>query len=230
MTDGREKSISGITSELSPEIRAGMILGLGSGSTVASILRELLNTVGKRLGRVRVVPTSLQIQMVAEELDLEVVPLRGRVDLVIDGADQVDEGLNLIKGGGGALLREKVLMGSSKKRIIVADEEKFSKKLCMNSVRVPVEVVPFARQSVKDRLVELRGVPHQRLLPKEYPYFTENGNIILDTEFEPIDKPGDKETEIKGIPGVVENGIFTLKPIRVYRIRKNGTYEVQTAE
>jgi ribose 5-phosphate isomerase A len=230
LTDGRTKSISGITSELSPEIRTGMILGLGSGSTVASILRELVNTVGKRLGRVRVVPTSIQIQMVAEELGLEIVPLHGRIDLVIDGADQIDEGLNMIKGGGGALLKEKVLMWSSKKRIIVADEEKFSKKLCMNSVRVPVEIVPFARHSVKDRLVELHGVPHERLLPKEYPYFTENGNIILDTEFEPIERPADMEAAIKSIPGVVEDGIFTVKPIRVYRIQKNGTYAVHTAE
>ncbi len=230
MSGGREKSISGVASELSPEIRAKMTLGLGSGSTVASLLRELANTIGKRMKGLRAVPTSMQIQTVAEELGIEVVPLRGRVDLVIDGADQIDEGLNMIKGGGGALLREKVLMWSSRKKVVVADDEKFSKKLCMNAVRVPVEVVPFARQSVKDRLADLHGVPHERLLPKGYSYFTENGNVILDTEFEPIDRPEEMERVIKSIPGVVENGIFTVKPIRVYRILKNGTYSVETAE
>src|SRR5205807_9735959 len=115
-------------------------------------------------------------------------------------------------------------------RVVVADEEKFSRKLCMNAVRVPVEVVPFARLSVKDRLLKIRGAPHERLLPKDYPFFTENGNIILDTEFEPIEKPEEMETVIKRIPGVVENGIFTVRPLRVYRIRRNGSYSVHTAE
>ena len=91
-------------------------------------------------------------------------------------------------------------------------------------------IVPRVPLSVKDRLLKLQGAPHERLLPKDYPFFTENGNIILDTEFEPIEKPGEMETVIKSIPGVVEDGIFTVRPIRVYRIRRNGTYSVHTAE
>lgn len=230
MNGGRERSIAGIAREISTEIGPNTVLGLGSGSTVASILRELTTLLGRRLGKIRAVPTSIQIQMVADEVGLQSVPLRAHADLVIDGADQIDDKLNMIKGGGGALLKEKVLMRSSRRRIIAADEWKFAKKLCLNSARVPVEVVPFAREFVKERLAELGGMPHERLLPKGFPYFTESGNIILDTEFPPIQRPEEMEGAIKLIPGVVENGIFTIKPIRVYRIGKDGTFSTQTSD
>jgi len=172
------------------------------------------------------VPTSTQIEIVATESGISIVPFAGSVDLVVDGADQVDGRMNLIKGGGGALLREKVLMSSAKKVAIVAGEEKFAPKLCTGGVKVPVEVAPFARKSVKAKLAQLGGAPEERLLPKGYPYFTENGNVILDTRFAPIDEPAALEGRVKNIPGVVEVGIFTIKPITVYKVRESGRFEV----
>jgi len=154
------------------------------------------------------------------------VPFTGSVDLVVDGADQVDLGLNLVKGGGGALLREKIIMSCAKEVAIVASEEKFSRHLCEKGVRVPVEVVPMARESAKMKLSMLGGVPEERLLPKGYPYFTENGNLILDTMFEPIKEPKAMEVRLKAVPGIVEVGIFTFKPITVYKLKSDGKFEV----
>ena len=149
------------------------------------------------------------------------------MDLVLDGADQVDRELNLIKGGGGALLKEKVVMGSARKSAIVAGEGKFAERLCENGVKVPVEVVPLARVSARTGLKKLGGTPEERLLPKGYPFFTENGNVILDTAFGPLRDPGELEARAKAIPGVVEVGIFTFRPITVYKLNEDGSYEIR---
>ncbi|MDG6898219.1 MAG: ribose 5-phosphate isomerase A, partial [Nitrososphaerota archaeon] len=135
-----------VAEDLAKQIAPGMTLGLGSGSTVAALLEELSPLALAKAKSVNGVPTSTQIEMVATRCGINLVPFRGKVDLAIDGADQVDEGLNLIKGGGGALLKEKVVMGSAKGTAIVASENKFVKKLCDNGVRVPVEVFPVARE------------------------------------------------------------------------------------
>lgn len=212
--------------ELAKEITPDTTLGLGSGSTVAALLEELAPVAMAGSRKLRGVPTSTQIEMVAGRCGIELVPFGGSVDLVVDGADQVDEHLNLVKGGGGALLREKVLMGSAKSVTVVAADGKFAKSLCMNGVKVPVEVHQLARESAKKGLSKLGGIPEERLLPKGYPYFTENGNIILDTAFEPLADPRGLEAKIRSIPGVAEVGIFTFKPITVFRLKADGTYEV----
>lgn len=224
MSELREVAIAKIAREIARGIKSGMTLGLGSGSTVASILHELASFL--RVERIEVgsVPTSLQIQGVAEKEGLGISAYRGSVDLVIDGADQVDDKLNLIKGGGGALLKEKVLMSSSSKSIIVADKEKFVSRLGTRGVKVPVEVTPFAKEVVKKRLAELGGTPEERTLPKGYPYITESGNIILDTAFPPIEDPRELEVKIDAVPGVVESGIFTIKPLTVYKIMPDGKF------
>jgi ribose 5-phosphate isomerase A len=212
-----------IANEIATELENVATLGLGSGSTIANLLAELSKI--KDLKMPKVIPTSIQIQIVAENLGFEIGAFFGRVDSVIDGADQIDDELNLIKGGGGALLKEKVLMSSCRSRIIIADEGKFASKLCMNSVKVPVEVYPFARESVKRKIIEIGGDPKERLLPKGYPYFTENGNVILDTAFEPITNPKDIETQVKEIAGVLEVGIFTIKPMVAYKIKRDGSFD-----
>ena len=226
--DRSRDALKGVAKELAKSIAPGATLGLGSGSTVAALLEELSPLVMERSKRIRGVSTSTQIEMAATRYGIELVPFRGSVDLVVDGADQVDGGLNLVKGGGGALLKEKIVMGSAKSVAIVAGEGKFVKRLCENGVRVPVEVVPMARESAKLKLSMLGGVPEERLMPKGYPYFTENGNIILDTLFEPVDEPRELEVKVKSTPGVVEAGIFTIKPITVYKIGADGSFEATT--
>jgi ribose 5-phosphate isomerase A len=223
--DIQRRALRGVAEELSKSIPQGATIGLGSGSTVAALLEELTPLLMAKKTGVQGVPTSTQIEMVAARNGIRLASFEGSVDMVIDGADQVDSELNLIKGGGGALLREKVLMGSSKGTVIVASENKFVKRLCENGVRVPVEVLPFARKSAKVGLSKLGGVPEERLLPKGYPYFTENGNIILDTAFEPVEKPRELEMNAKSVPGVAEVGIFTFKPVTVFRLNADGSYD-----
>lgn len=223
--DKQRQALKGVAGELSKTIASGMVLGLGSGSTVAALLEELAPLLLEKKLSIQGVPTSTQIEMVAVRSGIRLSPFRGSVDLVVDGADQVDENLNLIKGGGGALLKEKVLMGSARRSAVVAAEGKFAARLCERGVKVPVEVVPMARESAKVKLSRLGGLPEERLLPKGYPFFTENGNLILDTAFEPIEDPGHTESAVKTVPGVVEVGIFTFKPITVYRLNADGSYD-----
>ena len=223
--DNQRQALKGVAKELSKRIGSSATLGLGSGSTLAALLEELSPLLIASSKKVAGVPTSSQIELVASKCGITLVPFKGSVDIAVDGADQVDGKLNLIKGGGGALLKEKVVMGGAKDIAIVASENKFAKMLCENAVRVPIEVVPLARESAKVRLSRLGGVPEERLLPKGYPYFTENGNLILDTIFEPVDDPKEMETKLKSVPGVVEAGIFTFKPITVYKLKSDGTFE-----
>jgi len=224
--DKHRQALEGVAQILAKKVGAGMTLGLGSGSTVAALIEELSPLVMMKAKGIGGVPTSTQIEMVASRNGISLVPFTGSVDLVVDGADQVDSGLNLVKGGGGALLREKIVMSSAKEVAIVASEEKFSTRLCEKGVRVPVEVVPMARDSAKMKLSMLGGVPEERLLPKGYPYFTENGNLILDTMFEPVKEPKAMEVRLKAVPGIVEVGIFTFKPITVYKLKSDGKFEV----
>lgn len=208
--------------QLARNIKDGAVIGLGSGSTMAILLQELSPALKKRDVSVWGVVTSAQIEAVAEEYGFKLATFRGRVDLCIDGADQVDRDLNLIKGGGGALLKEKIVMSSAKKVAIVAAEAKFSGALCEGGTRVPVEVFPLAKETVTRELKRLGGGPVERLLPKGYPYFTEGGNIILDTAFEPLADAARLELDVKSLPGVAEVGIFTIKPITVFKLMEDG--------
>lgn len=224
--DKLRQALKGVAQDLSKKIGPKTVLGLGSGSTVATLIEELSPLVIAKSKGIRGVPTSTQIELVASRNGIELVPFKGTVDMVVDGADQVDRRLNLIKGGGGALLREKVVMGSAKDIVVVASDNKFSDRLCEKGVRVPIEVIRFARESAKTRLSMLGGVPEERLMPKGYPYFTEEGNIILDTLFEPMDDPAEMEMKLKSVPGVVEVGVFTFKPITVFRLGDSGNFDV----
>jgi ribose 5-phosphate isomerase A len=197
------------------------VVGLGSGSTAAFIVREL---AGLKVEGMEFVPTSLQIKIEAEKNGLGIadeirIP---EIDIVFDGADQIDKDFYMIKGGGGALLREKILISSAKKVVILADETKFVSQF---SRSVPIEVHPMARSSAFKRLSELGGKPALRVLDKGYPFITENGNIVLDTTFPSIDRPPAKEIELKAIPGVMEVGIFTRKADVYYRAKHDGAFE-----
>jgi ribose 5-phosphate isomerase A len=227
LKDLRAESIEKIGKSISSKIRRDSLLGLGSGTTMATLLPIIAADLTERRVRPRWVPTSLQISLVAQGLGQETTSMdRPILDLVVDGADQIDADLNLIKGGGGALFREKVLIGSSKSTIIVADEKKLADRLCSGGVRIPVEAHPFARVSVAERLRTIGGEPRIRIDGRGFPFYTENGNLIFDTGFEPIEKPSVLEAEIKSIAGVVESGIFTPRPLEVYVIEEDGGFRV----
>jgi len=129
----------------------------------------------------------------------------------------------LIKGGGGALLRENILISSAEKIVIMADASKFVKNFTRT---VPVEVHPFARNTVQKFIKKLGGKPQIRTIERGYPFITENGNIIYDCDFGTIRSPDALALKIKQIPGVVEAGIFVRKPDVIYKAKENGKFEI----
>jgi ribose 5-phosphate isomerase A len=213
---------------LSPQalkmVKDNYVIGLGSGRAATAIVRSLSSYLKKNRLSVKAIPTSLQIKMEAERGGISIIEPDqiDHVDLVFDGADQIDTKGNMIKGGGGALLREKILISMAKKVVIIADESKFVKRLNRS---VPVEVHQFARNTATIQIRKQGGKPHIRLLERGYPYVTENGNIILDCEFGTISNPKELAAKIIGIPGVIEVGIFS-KPDMIYKAKENGKFEI----
>lgn len=206
-------------------IKDSRVVGLGSGSTAAFIVREMASLENRYA--MQFVPTSLQIKVEAEKIGLQFAD-ENRVpdiDVVFDGADQIDSKFNMIKGGGGALLREKILISSAKKVVIIADESKFVPSF---SRSVPIEVHPLARTAVARKLKEFGGQPVLRTLDKGYPFVTENGNVILDTTFAAISDPVRMEMDLKNIAGVLEVGIFTRRADAYYKAKNDGTFEIIT--
>jgi len=189
-------------------VKSGMVVGLGTGSTVAWTIRRL----GERVREERLdflgIATSFQAENLAIDSGISLTALNQHplLDLAIDGADQVDRDLFVIKGGGAAHTREKVVSCSAKRFVIVADESKYVPKLTWP---VPVEVLPFALRLVERRLIELGGRPILRLgKMKDGPVITDNGNFVVDANFGVIENPAALATRIDPIPGVVEHGIF----------------------
>lgn len=228
MKDGRTVSLEKVGEVIADRMRNGSLVGLGSGTTMASILPAISRRLKRREVSVRWVPTSLQISLVADSMrERTSIMDKPALDLVVDGADQVDEDLNMIKGGGGALFREKVLISNTKRTFIVVDGKKLSRKLCEGGVRVPVEAHPFARVPVAEALQSLGGEPRMRLGERGFPYYTENGNLLFDTLFKPMSRPAALEKEIKSVAGVVESGIFTPRPVEVFVLKDDGTFEVR---
>lgn len=228
---GQPSSTERLGRELAAGISDGDTVGLGSGSTVARVLPAMVKAMRDKGVEATWVPTSLQIQAVAQELKVRVGPLLSPdIVKVVDGADQVDRKLNLIKGGGGALLKEKVLLGSARDSAIVADEKKFVERLGDGEYRVPVEVSQFARETTMALLKKRGGRDVKiRLDARGYPAYSENGNMLFDVLFAPIDNPAKLEVELKSIPGVLEVGIFVIRPVTVYRIKPDGSYDALKA-
>ena len=188
-------------------VEHGMIVGLGSGSTA----RCAIEAVGRRLGdglRIQSVATSVESQELAEKLGIPLLSLNevDHIDLTIDGADEIDGNFDMIKGAGGALLREKIVAACTDVEVIVADPSK-TVDVLGRGFALPVEVVPFGWGAVQRWLANLGCRPELRLEGDE-PYETDNGNFILDCQFEEIPEPAGLEQTINNIPGVVENGLF----------------------
>lgn len=201
---------------------SNQVIGLGSGSMVAAIVREMAKLPDKK--RLEFVATSLQIKKEAENSGLKIVDENRipYIDVVFDGADQIDSEFRMIKGGGGALLKEKVIMSAAKRVVIAADSNKF---VDVFSLSVPVEVHQFARSIVSIKLEREGGIPKLRTIEKGYPFITENGNIILDTTFNLLMDVRKKELELKNIPGVLEVGLFTRVADIYYKAKIDGSFE-----
>lgn len=207
----------------------GYTIGLGSGNTMACATYELGKVVKNNKINIKVVPTSLQIEMLAINNGLHVINWIGEqeLDLAIDGADQVERNsLNLIKGGGAALTREKIVDSNAKELIIVVDERKITNKLGSNQL-VPVEIIPFGYTAIFKAVKKLSGEPKLRKATgKVGPVITDNGNLIVDVNFKSIDSPSKLERELKMIPGVVETGLFLEMADKVYVGKKDNKVEI----
>jgi ribose 5-phosphate isomerase A len=207
--------------------RGIQVIGLGSGPMAAEIVRQMKGYT-KVKKTVECVVTSFQIKLEAGDIGLKVVD-EGRIpeiDVVFDGADEIDSNYNMIKGGGGALLKEKIVHSAAKKIIIAAESNKFVDKF---SWPVPIEVFPFAISIVTKELEQrAEGRPKLRMLNEGYPYVTENGNFILDTRFDfsTISNIRQKEVELKSIPGIVEVGLFTRRADVYYKANNDGTFDI----
>ena len=218
-----DDAIRALSADALGTVEDGSTLGLGSGRAATALVESLSRMVRSGRIRVRGVPTSLQIKLVAQRGGIPLVEADqvDRIDAVFDGADQVDSEGFLIKGGGGALLRENILIGMAGRVVIMADSSKFVERL---ERPVPVEVHPLARLSAGRRIASLGGRPEIRTLERGYPFITENGNIILDCDFGAIAEPESLRREVTAVPGVIECGIFTRVPDVIYRAEEGGRF------
>jgi len=191
-------------------VHSGMVVGLGTGSTTAfAVMRigerlksgDLKNIVG--------IPTSIRTEKLATELGIPLCGLDDQpvIDVTIDGADEVDPALNLIKGGGGALLREKVVAQASRQNIIIVDESKLSPRLGTRWA-LPVEVLPFAAKTEENFLKSQGATVSLRLDDQGRPYQTDQNNFILDANFGEIEDPDGLAARLNERAGIVEHGLF----------------------
>ncbi len=220
-----DDAISALSTDALKFVKDGYVLGLGSGRAATSFVKSLSSFIKTKKIKIKGVPTSLQIKLIAEQGGIPLIQADqvDHIDVVFDGADQIDSEKNLIKGGGGALLRENILINAAKKVVIMADKSKFVKYFNRS---VPVETHPLARSSVTKSIKKLGGKPKIRTLERGYPFITENGNIILDCDFGVIKKPKILAQKIIQIAGVMEVGIFTRKPDVIYKAKTNGKFEI----
>ncbi|MBU0496739.1 MAG: ribose-5-phosphate isomerase RpiA [Candidatus Thermoplasmatota archaeon] len=188
-------------------IEDGMIIGLGTGSTVKYTIEKLGELVKNGL-HIKGIPSSQQTKKLAQQHNIPLIDLTAEIDIdiTIDGADEVDSNLYLIKGGGGALLREKIIAYHSKKVIIVVDESKIVKALGIG-FPLPVEITRFGWHATKKALEQIGCTTELRTIMDEK-YLTDNANYLLDCDFDRIEDPEALDIALHAIPGVVEHGLF----------------------
>jgi len=187
-------------------VKNGQIVGLGTGSTAYFAIKEIGQMVREGL-QIRAVPTSEATRRLAEEWNIPLVDINDidAIDVTIDGADEFNNKLQLIKGGGGALLREKIVATITRKQVIIADASKEVEKL--GAFTVPIEVIPFAINAVTQKLRLLTGTAVLRAKNGQT-YLTDQGNYILDVDFGLIDDPATLAKELDHVTGIVEHGLF----------------------
>ena len=187
-------------------IRDEMTVGLGTGSTSAFAIEAIGNKVRQGLS-IKAVASSIRSEELAREHTITLIPFSEveSIDIYIDGADEVDSNLNLIKGGGGALLREKILAFNSKQFFVIVDDSKLVRYL--GKFLLPVEIITFAKELTIKQLESLGCTTRVRQSGNQ-PYITDNGNLIMDCDFKQIEDVESLHQSIGAIPGVVENGLF----------------------
>ncbi|MEM0022524.1 MAG: ribose 5-phosphate isomerase A [Archaeoglobaceae archaeon] len=192
-------------------IKDGVVLGIGSGTTVEVFLNLLGEKIRSEGIKIYGVPSSYQSMLLAIKNGIKIVDLaENEPEICVDGADQVDSKLNCIKGGGGAMTREKIVASASKKVVIIVDDTKLSEKL---SIPVPVEVLPFSYGYVLRRLSKMCKPKLREGSGKVGPVITDNGNFIIDCDFGVFEDPKSVEQDLKSIPGILETGIFHAEMI-----------------
>ena len=198
-------------------VHSGMTIGIGTGTTSAYAIAALGERVQSEGLQIRAVPTSVRSREMAQELHIPLIDLSDvdGLDLTIDGADEVDAGLNLIKGGGGALLREKIVASASRQLIIICDPDKI--KPLLGAHPLPVAVVPFGHEATRRRLLQF--TPHVTLRPDASnparPFVTDDQLYIYDLQMSPINDPPALEADLRRIVGVAEVGLFIHMAARV---------------
>jgi ribose 5-phosphate isomerase A len=191
-------------------VESGMVLGLGTGSTAEFALKRIAGRISTgELKHVVGVPSSIRTEKMARELGIPLTDLDSHpeIDLSIDGADEVDPDLNLIKGGGGALLREKILAQATRRNIIIVDESKLSAQLGTKWA-LPVEVIPFACRAEQQFLASIGGHASVRTDKTGRPFITDQQNRILDANFGRMADPGALAERLNARAGIVEHGLF----------------------
>lgn len=191
-------------------VEDGMVVGLGTGTTASFFVGALARRLSSERLRITGIPTSERTVALARELKIPLTTFaeRSRIDLTVDGADEVElDTLSLVKGHGGALLREKIVAAASDRMVVVADETKISEELGTLS-SVPVELVQFGWQVTLKRLAELDGNPSLRLAPDRTPFVTDGGNYIADCAFGPMQNPKETAHHLDHLVGVIEHGLF----------------------
>jgi len=187
-------------------IKDGMTVGLGTGSTAYWAIQKIGEKVKSGLD-IKAIATSNQSELMARQLGIKIISFAEieKIDITIDGADEVDRQLNLIKGGGGALLREKIVAAASKQLCIIVDESKLVQRL--GKFPLPVELIVFGHEMIMRKLGSL-GCFAKIRMANDKPYMTDNGNYIADCDFGMIENPQQLHNQINAIPGIVDNGLF----------------------
>ncbi len=205
----------------------GMIVGLGTGSTAYWAIEEIGKKVKNENWKLKAIATSIRSEEQARGLGIPIVDFSSvqSIDITIDGADEVNGKLHLIKGGGGALLREKIVATNSRQMIVVADETKWVETL--GKFPLPVEVVHFGWERTFDKLQKLGCLGKRRMKDSE-PYQTDNGNFIIDCAFNEIKDPPVLHELINAITGVVDNGLFIKIASKLVLGFENGATKVIT--
>ncbi|GBG27562.1 Ribose-5-phosphate isomerase [Hondaea fermentalgiana] len=214
-------------------VKDGMAVGIGSGSTIAYGVVRLAERVKEEGLKVVCVPTSFQAKQLITENNLPLSDLENhpQLDVAIDGADEVDDDLNLIKGGGGCQTQEKIVASCAKTLVICADYRKDSKALGEAWLKgIPIEVIPIAYVPIMAKLKAMSAetVTLRMAKAKAGPCVTDNGNLIIDAHFGQIKDPAKLEAQLNGIPGVVCTGLFVGMAVKVFFGQEDGSVTTRT--